>query len=166
MKKLRLIFLVASGILIFGCVKYTNLPAYSPAFSKNFSVSTLNHTQDTVNVGDTIQLIATGGMSDSVTNQNNIYAYFTVTSSNSGAPAYNYGSASSPIKLSKTIGAQNSSGLYTWTSTIVLPGATNIANTKLTITGNFIYQLSLSSENGGTATATDAGVTNKTVYVQ
>ncbi len=42
----------------------------------------------------------------------------------------------------------------------------SIANSKLTISGNFIYQLSLSSEGGGLASATDAGVVNKTVFIQ
>jgi hypothetical protein len=166
MKKSLLFFLIASVVLTPGCVKFTNLPAYTPAFSKNFSVTSLNHTADTVNVGDTVQLVAMGTMSDSVTNQNNIYAYYTVTSSAAGAPTFAIGTAAAPIKLSKMIGAPNSSGLYTWTANISLAGITAIANSKLTITGNFIYQMSLSSEGGGTATATDAGILNKTVFVQ
>jgi hypothetical protein len=53
-----------------------------------------------------------------------------------------------------------------WTSTIKLIGFTSIPNSKLTISGNFIYQLSLSSEGGGLASATDGGVVNKTVFIQ
>jgi hypothetical protein len=66
--------------------------------------------------------------------------------------------------LSRTIGAQTN-GLYAWTSTIILVGATTVDKAKLTITANFIYQLSLSSEQGKLA-ATDAGNPNKTVYVK
>jgi hypothetical protein len=165
MKNLLLISLLASGVLFFGCVKHNILPAYTPAFAKDFSVSSFNHTADTVNVGDTVYCTAEGTMSDTVTGQNNIYAYFTVVSSAPGSPVYNFGTASSPIKLTKTLGAA-SNGLYGWTSTIAIVGATTTPNSKLTITGNFIYQLSLSSEGNGTASATDAGVLNKTVFVQ
>jgi hypothetical protein len=165
MKKLFLISLLASAAVIFGCVKHNVLPTFTPAFAKDFSVSSLNHTTDTVSVGDTIYLTAAGTMSDTVTGQNNIYAYFVISSSAAGAPVFNYGSAASPIKLTKTLGAA-SNGLYGWTATIAISGATATANSKLTITGYFIYQLSLSSEGNGTASATDAGVLNKTVFVQ
>jgi hypothetical protein len=165
MKKLFLISLLAAAALIFGCVKHNVLPTFTPAFAKNFSVSSLNHTADTVNVGDTIYLNAAGTMSDTVTGQNNIYAYFVISSSAPGAPTYSYGSASAPIKLTKTFSAA-SNGLYGWTSTIAIVGATTTANSKLTVTGNFIYQLSLSSEGNGTASATDAGVLNKAIFVQ
>jgi hypothetical protein len=53
-----------------------------------------------------------------------------------------------------------------WTSTVILTGVTSVSGSKLTITGNFIYQLSLSSQGGGLAAAADAGVLNKTVFVK
>ena len=161
MKKTLFYSLMAMGIWTSGCVKYTTLPAYTPPVTSNFSVISLKHTEDTVNVGDTIYLTATGTIYDTT---KNIYVYLTVSSSAAGVSSYTYGSASSPIKLSRTIGAATA-GLYTWTSTITLPGATYIPDTKLTITANFIYQLSLSSELGK-LTATDAGQGNKTVYVE
>ncbi|HSZ84912.1 MAG TPA: hypothetical protein VK787_02715 [Puia sp.] len=160
MKKLLFISMIAMSILSLSCVKYTSLPAYTPPVATNFSVSSLKHTADTVNLGDTIYLTATGTIYDTT---KNIYAYLTVSSSASGVSTYTYGSASSPIKLSRTIGAQTN-GLYAWTSTITLVGATTVNKAKLTITANFIYQLSFSSEQGK-LTATDAGVANKTVYV-
>jgi len=161
MKKMLLFSLITSGILLFGCIKYTTLPAYTPPVTTNFSVASLNHTADTVNLGDTVYLTATGTIYDTT---KNIYVYLTVSSSAAGVSTYTYGSASSPIKLSRTIGAQNSAGLYTWTSTIMLTGATSVDKAKLTIIANFIYQLSFSSEQGK-LTATDAGIVNKTVYV-
>ena len=48
----------------------------------------------------------------------------------------------------------------------MLKGATFVpSKTKLSITGNFIYQLSLSSQQG-TLTAADAGQSTKTIYVK
>lgn len=153
--------MIAMGVLILGCVKSTNLPAYTPPVTTNFSVASLKHTADTVNLGDTIYLTATGIMYDTT---KNIYAYLSVSSSAAGVSTYTYGSATTPIKLSRTIGALTN-GLYAWTSTIMLAGATTVNKAKLTITASFIYQLSLSSELGK-LTATDAGNPNKTVYVQ
>src|SRR5579863_8045161 len=144
MKKLFLFSMLALGIFIFGCVKSTNLPAYTPPVTTNFSVSSLKHTADTVNLGDTIYLTATGTIDDTT---KNIYVYVTVSSSAAGVSTFSFGSASSPIKLTRTIGAQTN-GLYAWTATIMLVGATTVDKAKLTITANFIYQLSLSSEQG------------------
>jgi hypothetical protein len=114
-------------------------------------------------VGDTIYLNAAGTIYDTT---KAIYVYLTVTYTVSGSSVtYSYGSAASPVKLSRTIGA-NANNLYGWNSTILLPGATNVpAKTKLSITGYFIYQLSFSSEQGNLIES-DAGVKNKTVYVQ
>jgi hypothetical protein len=150
-------------LAIAACNKTTTLPSYTPPVAKNFSVASLKHTQDSVNVGDTIYLTATGTASDS---SQFIYTYLTVNATAGGVSSiFNYASGSSPVKLPKNYGAQTS-GLYSWTSTIMLPGATLVPHkTKLTIVGNFIYQLSLSSEQG-TLSATDAGLLNKTVYVR
>ena len=57
-------------------------------------------------------------------------------------------------------------GTNPWSSTIALPGLTSVSGSKLTITANFIYQLSLSSEGGGLAAAADSGLLKKTVFVQ
>jgi hypothetical protein len=163
MKKVLFFLVVAAVIVTSACNKVTNLPAYAPPVATNFAVSSLKHTEDSVNVGDTIYLMASGTMYDTT---KNIYVYLSCSYSASGvASVFNYGSGSSPVKIIPTIG-QASNGVYGWTSTIMLPGATFVPHkTKLTITGNFIYQLSLSSQLG-TLSAADAGQSNKTVYVR
>jgi hypothetical protein len=164
MKKNLFFLLTILIVAIVACDKSVNLPAYTPPVSKNFSVGSLKHTQDTVSVGDTIYLTATGTIYNTA---KSIYAYLNITLSNAGvSTAYNYGSAAAPVTLTPVIGEKNTSGLYAWTSTITLPGATSVpSGTKLTVSANFIYQLSLSSEQG-TLAATDAGVANKTILVQ
>jgi hypothetical protein len=162
MKKYYFFLLILSGILFFSCSKNTIVPAYTPPVSTNFTVTSMNHTKDTVNVSDTIFMDVAGTMYDTL----NVYAYFTIKSSATGSPVYSYGSSSSPIKLVRVLGSSNVTGMNPWTSTIALTGFTSIANSKLTISANFIYQLSLSSEGGGLASATDAGVANKTVFIQ
>jgi len=162
MKKMILSFLIISSVLIFACSKNNTVPAYTPPVAVNFTVTSLNHTADTVNVGDTIYLNVAGTMYDTL----NVYAYLTTKSSATGSPVYTYGSSSAPIKLNRVLGSSNASAMNPWTSTIMLTGVTSIANTTLTISANFIYQLSLSTEGGGLASATDAGIANKTVYVR
>ena len=155
-------FLIISSVLIFACSKNNTVPAYTPPVAVNFTVTSLNHTADTVNVGDTIYLNVAGTMYDTL----NVYAYLTTKSSATGSPVYTYGSSSAPIKLNRVLGSSNASAMNPWTSTIMLTGVTSVANTTLTISANFIYQLSLSTEGGGLASATDAGIANKTVYVR
>jgi hypothetical protein len=165
MKKYFPGFLMVLTVSLFvaGCNKTTNLPAYTPPVSVNFSVSSLHHTQDTVHVGDTIYLNAAGTMYDTT---KNIYVWLSTGFAAAGVSSVlNYGNASSPVKISRTISGQTN-GLYNWASTIMLPGATFVpSKTKLSITGNFIYQLSLSSQQG-TLTAADAGQSSKTIYVK
>jgi hypothetical protein len=122
----------------------------------------MNHTKDTVKVGDTIYLNVSGTMYDTL----NVYAYLTTKSTATGSPVYSTGSSASPIKLNRVLGSSNPSDMNPWNATIPLTGLTSVSGSKLTISGNFIYQLSLSSEGGGLATAADAGLINKTVYVQ
>lgn len=160
-------FLIFSGvvitILIAACNKTTNLPVYTPPVATNFSVKSLVHTKDTVSVGDTIYLTASGTMSDTTMA---IYGYLTISSTASGASTlFTYGTSAAPLTIQRTIGA-NTNGLYAWTATIPLYTASLVPHkSKLTVTANFQYQLSLSSEQG-TLTATDAGIKNKTIFVQ
>ncbi len=162
MKKMMIYILIASGVLILGCSKNNTVPPYTPPAAVNFTVTSFNHTADTVHVGDTIYLNVAGTMYDTL----NVYAYLTIKSTATGSPVYSLGSSSSPIKLNRVLGSSNVTGVNAWTSTIMLTGVTSISKSKLTISANFIYQLSLSSEGGGLASATDAGIANKTVYVQ
>jgi hypothetical protein len=161
MKKIFLFLLICSGILIFSCTKNTIVPPYTPPVANNFTVTAMNHTKDTVNVGDTIYLTVAGTMYDTLS----VYTYLTIKSSASGSPVYSYGSSSAPIKLTRVLGSSNVNDVNPWTSVIKVTGVTSIPNSKLTISGNFIYQLSLSSQGGGLATATDGGVINKTVFI-
>jgi hypothetical protein len=167
MKKIILFSVFISGIFIFGCSKNNSVPPYTPPVAKNFSVTSLKHTQDTVNVGDTIYLNVAGTVYDTT---QNIYPYITAGSSNN---TFTYGTSPSsliasktPVKLTRVIGA-SANGVYSWTSTIILVGATLVPDkSTLTISGAFTYQLTLSSEGNGVATITDAGQTTKTIYVR
>jgi hypothetical protein len=159
------LFLIIA-ILVIGaisCTKHQFLPIVTPPVTDIFTASTLNHTKDTVNVGDTVYLNATGTIYDTT---KNIYVYLVSTYTASGnSDTYSFGSASSPVKVTRVIGALNN-GVYSWTATIPMTGATNVPiKTKLTITGTFEYQESFSSELPSSLTVSDAGVKNKTVYV-
>ena len=125
-------------------------------------MTSLKHTEDTVNVGDTVYLTATGSIYDTLA----VYAYFTVSSSATGSPVYTIGSSSSPILLSTVLNTKNIAGTNAWTAIIPLTKITSVANSKLTITGNFVSQLTLSSQGSNTVTVADAGQTTKTIYVQ
>jgi hypothetical protein len=164
MKKLLIFSLIAITVMVAACTKTTNLSHYTPPVTSNFSVTSLKHTADTVNVGDTVHVTASGIIYDTT---KTVSVYLTVTyTAGSATGTFAYGSATTPIKITPVIGAVGANGTYAWTADIPLVGATAVAHkTKLTIAGNFIYQLSLSSEQG-TLSATDAGIKNKTVYVQ
>jgi hypothetical protein len=146
-----------------GCAKHQFLPIVNPPVSKIFTVSSLAHTTDTVNVGDTIWLNAAGTVYDT---SKAIYAYFTDTyTANGTASVLTFGSAASPIKVKYVTGAA-SNGVFAWTATIPLVGATEVpVKTKLTIAATFEYQLSFSSELPSSLSVTDAGQKNKTIYV-
>src|SRR5277367_2311776 len=95
MKNIYLFLLSVVGIFVFSCTKNSMVPAYTPPVSSNFTVTSMNHTKDTVNAGDTIYLDVVGTMYDTL----NVYAYLTAKSTASGSPTYSIGSSSSPIKL-------------------------------------------------------------------
>ena len=162
MKKAFLFSLILSGVLVLSCTKNTTVPPYSPPVANNFTVVSMNHTKDTVNVGDTIYLNVTGTMYDTLY----VYAYLSTKSTATGSPVYSTGSSAAPIKLNRVLATSNVADMNAWTAIIPLTGLTSVSGSKLTISGNFIYQLSLSSEGGGLATAADAGLVNKTVYVK
>ena len=162
MKNILLFSLILSCAVFLSCSKGTEIPPYTPPVTNNFTVVSMSHTKDTVNVGDTIYLDVSGTMYDTL----NVYAYLTTKSTSAGSPVYSTGSSSAPIKLKTVLATNNPSAVNSWTSTIALIGLSSAHGSKLTITGNFIYQLSLSSEGGGLASAADAGLINKTVYVQ
>jgi hypothetical protein len=151
---------------VISCNKTTTLPVV-PTVNTTFSANPVHHTKDSVNVGDTVYLTASGVISDTT---QTISVYLVSTYSATGiAGTFNYGTAAAPVKVVRTItGPINPAyNLYPWSATIILPGATAAVPHKstLTITGNYVYQLSLSSSLGILA-VTDAGVKNKTIYVK
>jgi hypothetical protein len=162
MKNIFLFSLILACAVFLSCSKGTQVPSYTPPVGNNFTVTSMSHTKDTVNAGDTVYLNVAGTMYDTLY----VYAYLTIKSTATGSPVYSTGSSSAPIKLNRILGSSNVTDMNPWTSTIAITGVTSVHGSKLTISGNFIYQLSLSSEGGGLATAADAGVINKTVYVQ
>jgi hypothetical protein len=165
MKTFLSFFLIAGILVIAACNKGTNLPPYTPVVATNFSADSVHHTKDSVNIGDTIYLSATGKMYDTT---QPIFVYLTASYTASGvSTVYNYGSAAAPVKINRTIGA-GSGGLYGWSSTIALPGATAVPHkTAITVGGNYIYQLNFSSVQGKVS-VTDAGSgpKNHAVYVK
>jgi hypothetical protein len=162
MKNIFLSSLIIISVVVLGCSKGTEIPPYSPPVTNNFTVSSMSHTKDTVNTGDTVYLNVAGTMYDTL----NVYGYFTIKSTATGSPVYSSGSSASPIKINRVLATNNPTDMNAWTSTVILTGVTSVSGSKLTITGNFIYQLSLSSQGGGLAAAADAGVLNKTVFVK
>jgi hypothetical protein len=158
----KIILLGAIVAVIIACNKTTTLPAYTAPFSSNISISSFKHTEDTVNVGDTVYLNVNGLAYDSL----NVYGYFSVSSSATGSPVYAVGSSSSPVLLATSYATKNPTDTNRWSAVVALTKLTSIANTKLTITGNFVSQLSLSTMGNKVITVTDAGQTTKTVYVQ
>jgi hypothetical protein len=158
---ITLVFLITAAAV--GCAKHQFLPVFTPPVPTIFTANTLNHTADTVNVGDTIWLNATGTVYDTT---KNIYVFLSSTYTAGGvSQVFSFGTAASPVKLNRVIGAATN-GVYAWSALITMTGATNVAvKTKLSISGTFQYQDSFSSQLPSSLTVSDAGVKNKTVYV-
>jgi hypothetical protein len=167
MRKKLLIFLVAvaSAAFIASCVKSDALPVYTPSPTLIFTPGSLKHTADTVNVGDTVQLAASGTVWDTT---RTISVFLSATYGGATSGSYNYGNVTAPILVKRVINPTvNSSGLYPWTATILLPGATSVAHkTTLSITATYVYQLTLSSQLPSSMSSSDAGIKTKTVYVK
>lgn len=158
---ITLVVLITAAAI--GCAKHQFLPVVTPPVAKIFTISSLKHTADTVNVGDTVYLNAAGTIYDT---SKAIYVNMTAGyTANGASTVYNYGSASSPIKVSYVTGT-DSAGVFAWTATIPLIGATNVpVKTKLTVAATFQYQLSFSSELPSSLSISDAGQKTKTIYV-
>lgn len=158
---IALVVLITAAAI--GCAKHQFLPTVTPPVSKIFTVTSLNHTADTVNVGDTVYLDASGTIYDT---SKAIYVNMTASyTANGASTVYNYGSASSPVKVKYVTGA-DSAGVFAWTATIPLIGATDVpVKTKLTVAATFQYQLSFSTELPASLTVSDAGQKTRTIYV-
>src|SRR5215472_9239192 len=128
MRKKLFIFLtaLASAAGIASCVKSDTLPVYTPSPTVIFTPGSLKHTADIVHVGDTVQLAASGTVWDTT---KTISVFLSATYGGASSGSFNLGTAASPILVKRVINPTvNSSGLYPWTATIVLPGATSVAH--------------------------------------
>jgi len=153
MKKIAYLTAVLLSIIIISCNKENNLPAYTPPVKNNFSVSKFAHVKDTILVGDSLTLSASGTITDTT---KTLSVFMTAAF---GSVTYNIGSVSSPIKVNRVIGAATN-GVYAWTATIpVLISSSFVPhNSKVTVSGTFSYQLSLSSVQPSAVTFTDQGL--------
>lgn len=168
MRNKLFIFLSALAVtaIAAGCVKSATQPVYTPNPQYVFYTSTLAHTKDTVNVGDTIQLKATGYFYDTT---KTISAFVTSSYAGPVSGTYTYGSATAPVKLTRTATLAPGFNEYYWTATIPVIGATNVAHkTTLTLSTTFVYQLSLSSQLPPSMTYVDGAPATKakTIYVK
>jgi hypothetical protein len=164
-KLLLCLAVLAASAIMTSCVKSTTLPVYTPPEQYVFYASTLAHTKDTVNVGDTIQLKATGYFYDTT---KTISAFVTSSFTGTASGTFSYGTAAAPIKLTRTATYTPGFGYY-WTATIPVIGATAVAHkSTLTLSATFVYQLSLSSELPASLTYIDGAPATKakTIYVK
>ncbi|HXO77625.1 MAG TPA: hypothetical protein VN824_20370 [Puia sp.] len=152
MKKIALFTVALLGIIIISCNKENYLAPYAPPVKNNFSVSKFAHIKDTILVGDTLNIKASGTVTDT-TKTLSVFltaAYGTVT--------YNVGSVASPIKVNRVIGAA-ANGAYAWTANIPVLVTSGVPhNSKVTVSGTFSYQLSLSSVQPSAVTFSDQGL--------
>lgn len=163
-KKYFLLLSVLAVAVAISCNKSTALPVITPSPATIFTPGKLNHTKDSINVGDTVYLNAAGTVWDTT---RTISVFLTANYGGPTAGTYIYGTVAAPIKVNRVIGALNSNGLYAWTATILLPGASAVTHkTTLAISATYVYQLSLSSQLPSSMSATDAGVKTKTVFVK
>jgi hypothetical protein len=151
MKKIALFSIVILGIVAISCNKETTLPAYTPPVKNNFSITRFAHQKDTINVGDSLIYNASGTITDTTRN------LYVILAASYGSVTYTLGTAASPIKINRVIGAANN-GVYSWTAAIpafVTAGVSH--NSKVSLTATFSYQLSLSSVQP-TVVFTDQGL--------
>jgi len=152
MKKIAYLTAVVLSIVIISCNKENNLPAYTPPVKNNFSVSKFAHVKDTIAVGDSLNITASGTITDTT---KTLSVFLTAAY---GSVTYNVGSVSSPVKVNRVIGAATN-GVYAWTATIpVLVSGFVPSKSKVTVSGTFSYQLSLSSVQPSAVTFTDQGL--------
>jgi hypothetical protein len=149
MKQILIVLLAASGILLAACDKTDTLPTITP--TTIFSVSSLKHTTDTLNLGDSIYFTASGKIFDTTntitaslkmiggsTNATGVF-----TSANTVVDAY----VLKPVKVVISA-ASGTSPLYNWTAKFGVPGPSVARKTSVLTTASFENSLSLSSETG------------------
>jgi len=140
MKKIALFSFTLVVIILISCNKETTLPVYTPPVKNNFSITKFVHQKDTISVGDSLIYNASGTIADTT---KNLSVYLTATF---GSITYGVGTAASPVKINRVIGAANSNGTYAWTATIPAFVTSFVPHgSKVAMSATFSYQLSLSS---------------------
>ena len=163
MKKTLAFLTITSGILLVACEKTETLPAVTP--QTIFSVSSLKHTSDSLNLGDSIFFTAAGKIFDTtnaisaslkmVSGTTNAAGAF--TSSNTVVDAYFV----KPLKLVITA-ATGTSSLYNWTAKFGVPGPSVARKTAVLTTASFENTTLSLSTKMGTQVVNDS----KAVYIK
>lgn len=164
MKKL-VSFLISASFLIIACNKEEQLPTYKSSVPVIFSVnSRMSHTIDTVNLGDTIYLTASGTIADTANTFSSSFKMFTGNVSASGAftSSGNLAGAAFISPLPRLISAPVApSALFGWVAPIAVPCPPVAHKTNILISGSFENSVSLSSQLGNQS-ASDS----KPIYVR
>lgn len=164
MKKL-FSFSMLTSLFILACNKKDQLPDYKPSVPTIFSVNNrMTHTIDTVNLGDTIRLTASGTIADTANTFSSSLKVFTGSVSAAGAftSSGNLAGAAFISPLPRVISAPVApSALYGWAVSMAVPCPPVAHKTNILISGSFENSLSLSSQLGNQS-ASDS----KPIYVR
>lgn len=150
MKQILIVLLSVSGALLVGCDKTDTLPAVTP--TTIFSVGSLKHTVDTLNVGDSIYFRASGKIADTT---NTLTAAIKMVSGSVNAATGAFTSSNNVVAsyfvkpVAKTISDPTTgSSLYNWTAVFGVPAPSVAHKTSVLTTASFENSLSLSSQTG------------------
>ncbi len=162
MKKILFVLLIASGVLV-ACDKTDTLPEVST--SPIFSVSSVKHTKDTVNLGDSIYFTVMGKIADTT---NTFTASIKLVSGSVSASTGAFTSSNIMVaahyvkSVARVIStASGTSPLYNWTSVIGIPSPGVARKTNVLTTISIENSLSLSSQTGNQVVND-----SKPVYIQ
>ncbi len=143
------------------CIKHDTLINTVSKIDTIFFVNTsMTHSKDTINLGDTIFMTAKGKIADTT---NSISANFKILASN------NLVGAGYISKLTRVItppsGTTGTSALYNWSSTMAIICPSVARKTAVTVSAIFENSLSLSSRIGNQV-ATDKTGKATSVYIK
>ena len=150
MKQILIVLLAVSGVLLAACDKTDTLPTVTP--TTIFSASSLKHTTDSLNLGDSIYFTASGKIADTT---NTISASLKMVGGSLNATTGAFTSSNIVVDayyikaLSKVISAPSgTSPLYNWTAKFGVPAPSVAHKSAVLTTAAFENSLSLSSETG------------------
>ena len=150
MKTILFVLLIVSDVTLVACEKTDTLPVVST--SPIFSVNSVKHTMDTVNLGDSIYFAVTGKVADTTnTFTASIKLVSGSVSTSTGAfTSSNIVVASHFIKTVVRVitSPSGNSPLYNWTSVIGIPSPGVARKTNVLTTMSIENSLSLSSQTG------------------